>query len=210
MSAIGNTPRGWLMSIWVLVLTSAASVIQAGMVDKTGMKPWEICAMCHGLDGVSAMDRFPILAGQKASYIRKQLDDFSRDARDNDGGQMSAMVTEIEPGDVDAIVHYFAAQIPPLPVPVVNRAEYERGEQLYLGGDGNTRACIGCHGNTDSAAPWLQAQHRRYLQKQLLDFRSGARGNDDGVMVRIAGQLRDRDIDALAEYLSSASRPQSH
>jgi cytochrome c553 len=44
--------------------------LQAGMIDKEGMAPWEICGLCHSLDGISKMSKFPMLAGQKPAYLK--------------------------------------------------------------------------------------------------------------------------------------------
>ena len=41
------------------------------------------CAACHGVDGFSQADEFPRLAGQKNTYIIKQLKDF-RDGKRKD------------------------------------------------------------------------------------------------------------------------------
>ena len=40
------------ISLVSLLFVSAAS---AGMIDKEGMDEWEVCAMCHSLDGISRM-----------------------------------------------------------------------------------------------------------------------------------------------------------
>ncbi|MDB4224864.1 cytochrome c, partial [Granulosicoccus sp.] len=78
-------------------------------------KPWEICALCHSLDGDSRMAKFPKLAGQPELYIEKQLQDFLTGSRFNDGGQMSSIVTEVAEEDFQAIAIWFASQNPPLP-----------------------------------------------------------------------------------------------
>jgi hypothetical protein len=61
-----------VISFVSLILVSNTS---AGMIDKEGMDEWEVCAMCHSLDGVSRMPKFPKLAGQKSSYISNNLID---------------------------------------------------------------------------------------------------------------------------------------
>jgi cytochrome c553 len=48
----------------------------ADTLDTRGMAAHEQCAYCHGLDGNSAMARFPHLAGQSTVYLKKQLKDF--------------------------------------------------------------------------------------------------------------------------------------
>jgi cytochrome c553 len=99
------------ISLVSLLFVSAAS---AGMIDKEGMDEWEVCAMCHSLDGISRMSKFPKLAGQKTDYISKQFLDFYHGRRTNDGGQMETIATEVDLGELDKIANYFS-QLPPPP-----------------------------------------------------------------------------------------------
>ena len=178
------------------------------MIDKEGMAPWEVCALCHSLDGVTRMAKFPKLAGQKAVYIEKQFWDFHGGKRTNDGGQMQAVTNEVEAGDVVEIARYFS-QLPPPPAAddELSKTGYDRGKEIYHQGSAAIQACNDCHGDPQHLAPWLYGQHRDYLYKQLQDFKSGSRDNDDrSVMRQMAGQLSDEDMQALADYLA-ASQP---
>jgi cytochrome c553 len=68
-------------------------------------------------------------------------------------------------------------------------------------------ACAACHsptgsGNPQAKFPALKGQHAGYVVKQLKDFRSGARTNDAGSMMRgVAEKLTDAEIEAVAEYV---------
>ena len=185
----------------------------AGMIDKDGMQEWEICAMCHNYDGISRMSKFPKLAGQKPAYISQQFLDFNEGHRTNDGGQMVAITTEVNLTKVDEIANYFS-QLPlpeaePLEQDATNLALFSRGEKLFNHGDGAIPACIGCHGQSESNAPWLYAQHKDYLSKQLSNFRSSDRGiKNKSEMLSIASKLSDNDIESVAIYLAS-TQPRS-
>ncbi len=65
--------------------------------------------------------------------------------------------------------------------------------------------CVACHGadgnSTDPQYPRLAGQHANYLERALLDYRSGARKNP--IMAGFAGGLTDADIANLAAYYSS-------
>lgn len=185
------------------VLLLGANIANADMIDTAGMEPWEVCGLCHGLDGLSATAKFPRLAAQNPDYIAKQLLDFRDGRRENDGGQMRDIASEVAPDDIPAIAAWFASQQPP--APDASTADAERGQALYAEKD-----CASCHeGRPEGLAPpQLQAQHARYLTKQLLDFRDGARTNDpDGVMQAVAEELADDEIEALADYLAASPRP---
>jgi cytochrome c553 len=194
-----------------------SSLAHADIIITAGMEPWETCAECHNLDGISAMPKFPKLAGQRPGYIQKQVRDFRLGHRHNDGGQMAAIAGDINDKDLAKSAEYFAGLPPPLPnaAPSAAPEDLRRGAALYRDGDGTAgiEKCGTCHeaDSTRTDAPFLTAQHAGYLEKQLRDWRSGARGNDvSQAMPAIAGKLSDRDIAALAAFLASQPRIQSN
>ena len=67
--------------------------------------------------------------------------------------------------------------------------------------------CVSCHGadgnSTDPQFPRLAGQHANYLERALMDYRSGARKNP--IMAGFAAGLTDADIANLAAYFSSQS-----
>ena len=77
---------GWCMTMALIGLASIVSLARADTVVADGMQPWEACAECHSLDGISVMARFPKLAGQRPGYIAKQVRDFREGRRRNDRG----------------------------------------------------------------------------------------------------------------------------
>ena len=202
-----------------VVLVSAAS---AGMIDKDGMDEWEVCAMCHSLDGISRMSKFPKLAGQKSAYISKQFLDFYHGLRNNDGGQMEAISTEVDLAKLDNIATYFS-QLPPSPAAELETdtesvVRFAVGENIFYQGRENIPACATCHDregyseriniplkslNSDVLVPRLFAQHEDYLVKQLEDFRASDRSNDrSDSMHKIAKKLDDNSIRSVAFYLA--------
>jgi cytochrome c553 len=55
----------------------------------------------------------------------------------------------------------------------------------------------------DPRAPVIGGQHKEYLIKQLRDFRSNSRKNEEsGIMGMIAGQMSDEQIEEVARYES--------
>jgi cytochrome c553 len=63
-------------------------------------------------------------------------------------------------------------------------------------------ACHGADGNSDAAInPKLAGQGEKYLVKQLMDYKSGAREN--AIMAGQAGALSEQDMADLAAYFSS-------
>lgn len=74
-------------------------------------------------------------------------------------------------------------------------------------GKEKSATCAACHGadgnSTDPQYPRLAGQHANYLERALLDYRSGARKNP--IMAGFAGGLTDDDIANLAAYFASQS-----
>ncbi len=65
-----------------------------------------LCAACHGAAGVSAMDAWPNLAGQKKGYLEKQLKAF-RDGTRTDPS-MSPMAKPLTDDDIANLAEYFS------------------------------------------------------------------------------------------------------
>lgn len=90
----------------------------------------------------------------------------------------------------------------------VTKADPAKGEALYNTGDAtrNVTACIACHGAAGNSSiaenPKLSGQHGAYIQKQLLDFKSGARNN--AIMAPIAKGMTDEDIRNLIAYMDKS------
>lgn len=183
----------------LVVFAMAPLSIRAAALD-SGDAPYERCALCHGLYGDSARAKFPKLAGQKAAYLEQQILNFRDGIRNNDGGQMTSMVTELDGQDLTAVVAWFSSQADPRPGAVGD----PNGETLF-----RNSGCGQCHDESDrsGATPLLAAQHQPYLAKQMRDFRDGDR--PAGADVRKLGQLSslsDTDIDGIAAYLAALPR----
>jgi cytochrome c553 len=209
----------------LLVSSSFSFLSYAGMIDKEGMQSWEICAMCHNVNGISRMAKFPKLAGQKAAYIEQQIMAFREGRRYNDHGQMQSIVGEIVQEEVAHIAAYFSSL--PQDSVLVNTEidegegqtqKLNKGQSLFEVGREGLAACADCHANKSSNAPWLDGQHRQYLEKQIHDFYAGDREADCSIakskialqskqLTSMSGWLNDAEIEALAVYLSTLSLP---
>jgi cytochrome c553 len=197
--------------------TIVALPARADMIDMTGVQPWDLCGGCHGLDGAGNRIKFPRLAGQSAAYLIKQLNDFRDGRRQNDGGQMQQMASELTDDDIRRIAEWFAKQTPPWPEPTIEPApDVARARQLATAGADGIPACTSCHSaaapamtGRGFATPRLAGQRDYYIAKQLTDFRDGERDNDPNEIMRsIAKRLTDADIAGLAAFLSKS--PELH
>jgi cytochrome c553 len=203
----------FLLAIAASSLVSAAGDAAAGKVKAVA------CGACHGADGNSAAPTFPKLAGQGEKYLIKQMNDIKSGARSvpTMAGQLDAMSEQ----DIADIAAYFSAQ--PKTLNQANPDLAKIGAKLYRGGISSKgiAACTGCHsptgvGNAPAGYPALGGQHADYTIAQLKAFRDAADSdvNGDGkagrrndgdegrTMRNIAARLTDREIEALAAYIS--------
>ena len=181
---------------------------------KAGKEKSELCQGCHGAEGISVdPTTFPNLAGQYAGYIFKQVQDFQLGNRNDDTmSAMAATVTERQ--DIKDIAAYFASQKTMKSDNKTNKTLAMEGKKLFENGNkklGTYAKCLRCHGEngkgkskTISLFPVIGGQQKAYIIKQLKDFKAGNRKNDPaGMMAMVAQGLSDKEIQAVAEYLSS-------
>lgn len=199
---------------WICTLVTSPYVL-ADMLSEEDLAPWEVCGLCHGLDGNSASARFPILAGQKTGYLQNQLLAFRDKVRANDGGQMQTHVAELSEQDIRLLAVYFSQQSGLAAEKISNKTEGGKTEEaiqstdeqplgklLYERSAAERASCASCHDTSDPDTPRLFGQHQSYLRKQLLDFAQGNRKNNTHVNNSVLMQLTENDITALAGYLS--------
>lgn len=66
------------------------------------------CVACHGPSGATDNPTFPILAGQHASYLAKQLHHFRAGERYNP--MMTPVAQQLNDEEINAVALYFSAQ----------------------------------------------------------------------------------------------------
>lgn len=66
-----------------------------------------VCAACHGKDGISKMDMYPNLAGQKAKYLVTQMNAFRSGARVSP--MMKAPTAKLTDADIANLAAYFSS-----------------------------------------------------------------------------------------------------
>ncbi|MDN5751774.1 MAG: cytochrome c4 [Nitrosospira sp.] len=171
----------------------------------------QACAACHNADGNSTIPANPILAGQHAEYIIKQLKDFkSQDGKpaERESPIMAAMVAPLSLDDMKNLAAYYAQQTPK-PGVAKDKALAEQGEKIYRGGNLETGlpACAACHSPNGAGIPpnypRLAGQHSEYVAAQLRAFRTDQRTKDvNNEMHMIASRMSEKEIQAVSEFIS--------
>lgn len=189
-----------------MAMLLAATGAHAAGDAAAGKTKSQTCAACHGPDGNSVNPIWPKIAGQHASFIAKQLQDFKAGARKDP--TMTAMAAPLSEQDVLDLAAYFSSQS--VGIGSANAEKAALGKKLYQGGnmEKGISACMACHGPTGAGNPGakfpsLSGQHQAYVIKALQDFRAGVRGNDlNGMMRDVAAKMSDAEIEAVAEYVT--------
>ena len=202
---------GLLIAMPSLVVAAdpAKPVVKAD-VAKGQALAGQVCAACHAADGNSAIPSNPILAGQHAAYLSKQLHNFKvkpgATQAERANAVMAGFAAMLSEDDIRNLSAFYATQRIN-PAVASDKALIARGQQIYRAGipSKGVPACAGCHSPNGSGMPAqyprLSGQHADYTASTLAAFRSKERGNSNQ-MTAIAAGMSDGDIRAVAEYVA--------
>jgi cytochrome c553 len=174
------------------------------------------CVTCHGQSGQGTSNGyFPRIAGKPAGYLYNQLAAFRDGTRRY--APMNYLVAYLPDPYLREIADYFSRQRPPFAAKeaaTADAAAIQRGRSLATNGDAskNIPACVACHGKglsgMEPGIPGLIGLRPTYIVAQLTRWRVGERhAAEPDCMKRIANRLDDRDIAAVAAWLSSQEPP---
>lgn len=165
----------------------------------------ETCFKCHGEGGVSKIPTHPTIAGQKAGYLVKQLNEFKRSQNvlsEKTPAPTTPQEEEKKPdlvGRSDFIMNHMVEGInkndfAPLAIYIsllpCDGNPNPAGDSDEVGGDEKIpnppailSRCVACHGengiSSQPSVPNLAGQKRAYLRRELLLMRETAWGGSD-------------------------------
>ncbi|HSI49796.1 MAG TPA: c-type cytochrome [Ideonella sp.] len=163
-----------------------------------------VCAACHTADGSRGSPANPILQGQHADYLYKQLTEFKSGKRPS--AVMSGMAAPLSEADMRNVAAFYAGKSAK-PGAAKNPDTVQLGQKIYRGGiaEKNVPACAGCHSPNGAGIPAqyprLAGQHADYVETQMNNFRSSARPNSVP-MAGVASRMSDREIKAVSDYIA--------
>ncbi len=208
------------IAIVVALVSGLTGIVHASGDVEAGKAKAASCIACHGADGnsLAATPNFPNLAGQSASFLYKQLNDFKSGKRKDP--TMNAMVLPLDDQGMQDVAAFFSSQKLKANEAKIDEAELKLGQSIFQGGiaEIGVPACMACHGTTGagnpgSGFPNLASQKNVYAEKQLKDFRTAAqatgkeavgRSNDASKMMRNAvKRMSDPEIKAVAAYIQT-------
>ena len=189
---MSSLAKNVLFCLGLLLVTLAASQRSAAQDQARLQEQVQLCAACHGENGVPQEKTTPIIWGQTLGYQYLQLRDYKNGDRKSD--QMTPIVELLERQDLLALAEYFSKK----PWPRTS-APAERAARA------NTAVgCTGCHQaqyQGEGTQPRLAGQNTEYMIKTMLEIRSGVRANNPGMTTLMKATSTD-DITALAEYMA--------
>jgi cytochrome c553 len=165
------------------------------------------CAKCHGADGVSTTIGVPNLAGQRPSYVYRELKAYQRG--DLAGGD-EAHNKKLKFLSDDALVNLAAyyASLDPASPPDTPAPKYV---DPVAAGKAAAEPCSKCHGENGvshkAGAPSLIGLHPKYLVETMQSFKSGDRPIDEKNqdMKKALDALSDQDLQHIALYFALQS-----
>jgi cytochrome c553 len=182
---------------WAMLL-AAGNQFAAAQDQQKLREQVQLCAACHGENGVPLEKTTPIIWGQTLGYQYLQLRDYKNGDRKND--QMTPVVEMLEKSDLLALAEYFSKK----PWPRNEAASAPRDVAERAARANTAVGCTGCHQGQyqgEGTQPRLAGQNEAYMAKTMLEIRSGERANNPGMTTLMKATSPD-DINALAQYLA--------
>lgn len=102
------------LSVALAAGLKCAPAVEAADVEAGKAKVAEVCAACHGLNGISVTDAIPNLAGQHALYLQNQLNAYKSGMRKgpspaHPAAIMNAMAAQLSAAQIADVAAYFAS-----------------------------------------------------------------------------------------------------
>jgi len=159
------------------------------------------CAKCHGLDGIATSKEAPHIAGQRPSYIYRELKAYQAHLRSN--AEMFEKVKFLSDDALVKVAAYYAS-LEPAPPPkesapkIVDRLE---------AGKAAAAGCKKCHGDDfvsqKPGVPSLVGFETKYFVETLKAYKEGDRKVDDKNqdMTKSLEAMTDKDLLNVATYI---------
>jgi len=175
----------------VVFLLSTGIVSAASIASKA-----QLCASCHGGHGLPSDPTVPIIWGQQAAYLQKQLSDYRNGDRESQ--IMSSIAESLSDAEVSQIAAYFGDV----------RWPVRSGASPPVTAPGAIATCQACHnanlagGKTAAGiTPRLAGQSSPYLLDTMNAYANSERANS-APMAALMQSLSPAERKAAADYLA--------
>ncbi len=194
-----------------LVLAPLFLLLSAN-VSADAEKVAQMCASCHGTDGVSTEPEVPIISGLPEKYLIKSLTAYKSKERycpetkvrsgpkKGEVTDMCRIAGELSDADIKEIGTRISGK-----KFVAAKQEFD-ADKAKRGAKIHEKACEKCHadgGQTpDEDTTIIAGQWRPYLEHAFKEFKSGERAMPKKMKPKIE-PLSDDDLEALTHYYAS-------
>ena len=179
------------------ILSPSAHMIEIGRTVAEST-----CANCHGMDGMNTGENQPYLAGQRAIYLYRVLQDYQRGEREGDSMQHVSSFLSDEA--LLSVSTYYASLIPTHKPNVLEAAEDSEilEGSPFTGISQAVKKCAKCHGETGnstaSGMPNLTAQDPEYFVSSMQAYVDGSRNHK--LMKKLISKLDERTIGEMSIF----------
>ena len=163
-----------------------------------------VCGECHGENGNPKDEKLPIIWGQSAVYLEKQLRDYRSGQRENQ--IMNSMAESVPKKDLGLLSQAIASKAWPQSRPQPNLHD-NPSESTSATTKTDAQTCLTCHAQNASGesfytgAPRLYGQNADYLLDQMLAWMNQDRNNSEVMSVLLKNKTKEQ-AKALALYFA--------
>lgn len=181
------------------ILATLALLFALGNAQAQQPQRLELCAACHGPQGISQNPAFPSLAGQPKVFLENQMVLIREGLRDIP--PMKGTLDGLNDPDLTALANYFANLQPPAPATgPLDATRYQRGKQVA-----DSTRCGICHLPDYSGrqqVPRLAGQQERFLLDVMKEFRDHPGPGRDTIMAAALYGITNQQLEDLAHFFA--------
>ncbi len=192
-----------MRNLKLLSLGSALLLASSGGLAADNIKPLaETCNNCHGVDGVSAGQSMPSLAGLPVKYLTEVMLEWKKGERFST--TMGRLIKGYSDEQITDLAKHYAA-LPWKPVPQDLKAKWIKEGSFIVD------RCSKCHGETgaepdDDETPRLDGQWAKYMELQLMAYRDKDVKLPHEKMRKTSMKLSEEEVGYLNHYFASAPK----
>jgi cytochrome c553 len=98
--------KGAALGACLVICFAAQNRAEAGDAKAGRATAESVCAVCHGVDGLSKIPEAPNIAGQNENYLIEQLTAFNSGERKNE--MMSVVSQNLSDADIENLAAYYS------------------------------------------------------------------------------------------------------
>ncbi|BAE53228.1 c-type cytochrome [Paramagnetospirillum magneticum] len=200
------TPYAVLAAVLAALCASPALAAPSPATDGKALFAAKGCQACHGEAGAKPIAGSPVIAGQNAIYLARQMTEIADGTRTSAPVKvMKPIIEKTTPDERKALAEWLSTQKPADPQ-TGDKAKAEQGAELF-----DENGCIGCHGADGlkplADYPFLAAQRKDYLMIQIKAIRDEIRSTRrTRMMTANVRKFSDAQVEQVAEFLSQTKR----